>query len=351
MKINREPIISVCIANYNGAEVIGPCIESVFSQEGDITVEVIIHDDASTDGSIDFIRKHYPSVRLILSKVNVGFCTGNNRMVRESSGKYILLLNNDAVLHHDALKTLLSYADGLGTFSILSLPQYDIRTKDLIDIGSLLDPFINAVPNKNPARHHVGMVSGACLWIHKDLWNELGGFPDKFEYLAEDAYLCFKARLWGYPVQAIPKSGFDHWMGNSLGGGKIEQDKLSTTYLRRFHSESNKISVMAIFFPTFLLGVVMPLHLLLFTMEGILLSLLKCDYAIWRNIYSKTLIEVWQRRIWLIKERIVVQKKRRIGLINFCSIISWYPYKLKMFLSYGLPSLGKNGNSTSHYNK
>ena len=65
MKINREPIISVCIANYNGEEIIGPCLESVFSQEGDIPIEVIVHDDASTDGSIDFIQLHYPSVRLI----------------------------------------------------------------------------------------------------------------------------------------------------------------------------------------------------------------------------------------------------------------------------------------------
>ena len=260
-------------------------------------------------------------------------------MVSKAQGKYILLLNNDAVLHGDALKTLLYHAEGSDIPSILGLPQYDLSSKKLMDIGSLFDPFLNSVPNRNPTRNNVGMVSGACFWLPKILWDELGGFPDSFEYLAEDAYLCIKARLWGYRVNALSRSGFDHWVGKNLGGGKTYQGRLATTFSRRLHTESNKISIMAICYPSFLMLAVLPVHILLLTLEGILLMCLKRDTALLREIYLKAFSITWQRRYWLIEERKRTQQRRKIDMKGFCSVFTWYPYKLKMLLTHGLPSL------------
>ena len=60
---SMAPLVSVCIANYNGMEVIDDCLRSVLAQQGDIAVEILVHDDASSDGSLDHIREHYPQVK------------------------------------------------------------------------------------------------------------------------------------------------------------------------------------------------------------------------------------------------------------------------------------------------
>ena len=146
----QPPLVSVCIANYNGMAVIDDCIRSVIVQSGEVNVEILVHDDASSDGSSAHIREHYPQVKLIESPKNVGFCIANNRMAAAAQGQYILLLNNDAVLYPDALETLFLEARQLDTLAILSLPQYDAGSGELIDRGCLLDPFFNPVPNLDP---------------------------------------------------------------------------------------------------------------------------------------------------------------------------------------------------------
>ena len=165
-----SPLVSVCIANYNGMEVIDDCLRSVLEQEGHIPVEILVHDDASSDGSAAYIRSHYPNVKLMESPENAGFCVANNRLATAARGKYLLLLNNDAALYPDALQTLLIEAERLDQPAILGLSQFDAASGELVDIGSLFDPFLNPVPNLNPLRGEVGMVIGACLWVPKGLW-------------------------------------------------------------------------------------------------------------------------------------------------------------------------------------
>lgn len=107
------PLISICIPHYNGIDLIDACIASVRKQTGGMVIEIIVHDDASTDGSAAHIRTHHPDARLIASSENVGFCVANNRMAEAASGEYLLLLNNDATLLPDALATLLQEAQRL----------------------------------------------------------------------------------------------------------------------------------------------------------------------------------------------------------------------------------------------
>ncbi|HYD33543.1 MAG TPA: glycosyltransferase, partial [Methylophilaceae bacterium] len=208
-----KPVVSICIANYNGIPIISECLDSVFAQQGDIPVEIIVHDDASTDGSVEFLRRNYPGIRLIESESNVGFCVSNNRMAEAANGEYLLLLNNDAALFPDAIVSLLAKAKDINESAILGLPQYDADSGELLDVGSLLDPFLNPIPNLEPTRTEVGMVMGACLWIPRSLWQSLGGFPEWFGSVGEDLYLCCIARLKGYPVAAAASSGYLHYVG------------------------------------------------------------------------------------------------------------------------------------------
>lgn len=338
--IENVPLCSVCIANYNGESFLARCIDSVLSQDRFFEeVEILVHDDASIDNSVDLIRDKYPKVTLLTSNTNVGFCTSNNRMVDVARGEFVLLLNNDAVLHKDALRVLYDASQKYGD-GIFGLAQYNADTGELIDIGSLFDPFLNPIPNKNSSCQDVGMVIGACLWLPRNLWIKIGGFPEWFGSMAEDMFLCFVARLWGYPVKAIVDSGFDHWVGRSFGGGKVTSRRsLSTTLIRRSSSERNKTFVMIICYPAVFLAIILPFHLLLLTVEGVLLSIIHKDKRIWRDIYWKCLDNIWKMRKILFLTRKSVQINQKISLCDFLNYFKFYPHKVRMFFKFGLPKI------------
>jgi len=334
-----DPVCSICIANYNGVEVLVDCIDSVLAQEGAIPVEIIVHDDASTDGSMEWIRQRYPKVELLAADENVGFCVANNRMVAQARGEFILLLNNDAALYPDALQTLLAAARDQAPPGVFTLPQYDWQSGELVDRGCLLDPFYNPVPNLDPARYDVAYVIGACMFLPRALWNDLGGFPDWFGSIAEDMYMCCLARLRGLPVTVTQTSGYRHRQGRSFGGNRVDAGKLNTTYRRRYFSERNKTAVMAICTPT---GGVWPwlvVHLLVLCVEGIVLSLAKRDTAIWREIYAPTLRFGFEETGVLLAKRRTVQRMRCISLREYLGgfVLAWR--KLRLLRRYGIPDV------------
>jgi GT2 family glycosyltransferase len=333
------PLVSVCIANYNGMDVIDDCLRSVLAQQADLAIEIIVHDDASNDGSVDHIRANYPRVQLIVSERNAGFCVANNRMVERARGQFILLLNNDAALFPDALQALVAEAKRLPQPAILSLPQFDATTGQLVDRGCLLDPFYNPVPNLNPKRADVAMVIGACLWLPKNLWDELGGFPEWFGSIAEDMYLCCRARLAGYAVRVLPVSGYRHWQGKSFGGNRVAAGRLATTFRRRALSERNKTFVMMITCPAPLSMLLVPLHLVLLLLEGAALSLLHLNGSYLQRIYLPVFSALLRRTMELRMNRVSAQNSHRITSANFFSTFDWCPHKLRMLCQHGLPIL------------
>jgi GT2 family glycosyltransferase len=335
----NKPVISVCIANYNGINIIGPCIESVQNQTTDYQFEILVHDDASTDNSVAFIQSEFPDVKLFTSSENIGYCRSNNKLAEHALGEYLLFLNNDATLLPDAVQSLLDCSRQADNQCILGLPQYDMETGKLLDRGNLFDVFLNPVPNLNAQRTDVGLIIGACLWTPKTIWDEIGGFPDWFHTLTEDLYLCLVARIFGYDVKVLTTSGFRHWVGKSLGGGKVKQGKLKTTYKRRRLSERNKTYAMILCYPTLLLVIVLPIHLTLFAIEGIILSIIKRDWNIWSKIYSYTFECLWKEKKRIIKKRSEIQNKSKMSYKQFLSIFVCYPYKLKMLVFHGLPHL------------
>lgn len=338
--ITPSPLISVCIANFNGVDLIDDCIQSILHQTPlECEFEIVVHDDASTDGSAAYIKSRYPAVQLIESTDNVGFCVANNRMAVAARGKYLLLLNNDAALFQDALSTLLQAAEAAARPAILGLPQYDFDTGRLLDVGSMLDPFLNPVPNLDRKRRDVGMVMGACLWIDKTVWEELGGFPEWFGSIGEDLYLCCRARLAGYDVHALTTSGYRHRVGKSFGGGKQQGGRLITTFRRRALSERNKTFTMILTYPSPFLQILLPLHLCLLLLEGCVLAILKRRSAYLREIYFPVFSALFLQRRKLGDERRRIMNMRRTTITQFFSVFVPSPYKLKMLLRHGLPSV------------
>lgn len=333
------PSVSVCIANFNGAGVLGDCIDSVLAQEGGIPIEIIVHDDASSDGSVEWIRSRYADIELLVSEQNVGFCVANNRMVDHARGEFVLLLNNDAALFRDALAVLLARVGDMSMPGILSLPQFDWGTGALVDRGCLLDFFYNPVPNLDPERSDVAMVIGACLFLPRAQWKALGGFPTTFGSLAEDLYLCCAARLRGLPVHVDRRSGYRHRQGASFGGNRIDGGRLRSTYRRRSLSERNKTAVLCICTPGVILLPLMLAHGLLLLTEGVVLTLLKRDFRVWREIYANAVLQTVRQRAFLLAERRRVQRGRVITLREYLRPFVLLPRKLVMLVRHGVPSL------------
>ena len=192
-------------------------------------------------------------------------------MVAHSRGEYVLLLNNDAVLRPGSLKAFRDYAATQPIQGILGLPQYTLYDGSLVNRGYEFDLFMNPIPVFAEGPTDVSTVTGACLWIPRKVWDEIGGFPDWFESVAEDIYLCHAARLLGYPVVVLAEPGFDHWIGRNLGGGKVVSEGLVSTTRRRTLSERNKTWVMMICYPLPMLLLILPIHGVLLAIEAIAL--------------------------------------------------------------------------------
>lgn len=335
----HNPTISVCIANYNGEKVLKDCLESIYRQEFDYNFEIIIHDDASTDDSLGLVQRQYPDVRLLKSDDNVGFCISNNRMVKEASGQFILLLNNDAALFPNALSSLLAESGKHSAGAILTLPQFDWQSGELVDRGSFLDSFYNPIPNRDAQCTDVAMVIGACLWIPRSTWTDLDGFPPWFESIAEDLWLCCKARLNGIPVRCVNGSGFRHRQGLSFGGNRPSSQKLISSHKRRRLSERNKTFTMSVMTPTLLVWPLLGLHFILLLVEGAVLSLCRSGSGFFTGIYSSAISAVVLQRTRLLRERRAVQRTRKISVFKYWRLFRLPPQKLILLLRYGLPTL------------
>ena len=304
-----------------------------------IDVEILVHDDASTDGSLALLASRYPQARVIASTQNVGFCIANNRMADAATGEYLLLLNNDAALDAGAIAKLMSEAERIGGDAILTLPQYDWETGALVDRGCLLDPFYNPVPNLDPDRADVAYVIGACLWAPRRLWNELGGFPEWFGSLAEDMYLCCMSRLRGISVRCVEGSGYRHRQGASFGGNRAEGG-VRTTYRRRALSERNKTRVLMVLTPGFIVWPLLALHVAILSLEGFALSLLGMDARPLREIYAPAIVSIYRDRNALLALRRLAQSTRTRDSAGYFRTFRLVPRKLVLLWRHRLPRIG-----------
>jgi len=198
---------------------------------------------------------------------------------------------------------------------------------------------LNPIPNFNPGQNEVGMIMGACLWIPKKLWLEMGGFPEWFGSIGEDLYLCCRTRLAGYPVMSLMQSGYYHLVGASFGGGKSRQGKLKTTYHRRIFSERNKTFVITLCYPTPLFQLILPLHIALLLIEGTILAILRQDFSLMRVVYLGCLRDLRKELSRLMLLRKQIQSTKKINLWQFLSPFSFFPHKLRLLYKYGIPSI------------
>lgn len=339
----QRPAISVCIANYNGRHVIERCVDSVLRQQCSADFEVIVFDDASADGSHTLVARRFPSIRLLSVSNNGGYCRANNAMADAARGDYLLLLNNDAWLEHGALEALWQAALAKPQ-AILSLRQLDAATGEVRDYGMGLDFLFVPFPLERARSAQLVSVMGACLWTPRALFFEARRFPEWFDSIAEDLYLCLFARFRSADVRLITTHSYYHHAGHSFGGGEQASRQLSTTYVRRRLSERNRFALLLSFLPS---GLVLPLAagvLFSWALESVALSATTRSLAPCRRIYLAALRDVWMRRQAIWELRCYVQGKRLTRFRDFLAPLRPTPVKLAFLLRHGVPRLRSPGH-------
>jgi hypothetical protein len=140
-------------------------------------------------------------------------------------------------------------------------------------------------------------------------------------------------------VRALGVSGYRHRVGQSFGGGKARGGRLSTTFRRRALSERNKTFVMAMAYPAPFMHLILPVHLALLLVEGLLLSIQLGRPALLQDIYLPVFGALFRRRRLLCCDRRIAMQCRRIAATDFFSVFDPLPHKLRMLLRHGLPRL------------
>lgn len=265
-----RPALSIILVNWNTAELLCRCLETVLASPAGQGAEIVVVDNGSVDDSVARVRERFPQVRLIENSANTGFARANNQGARECTGALLLLLNTDTEVREGALEALTGFVAshddvGIAGARLLS-PDGSVQSSCRTEPG-LLNALLEALyltrlaprsrlfgrPEMTWFDHgsvlDVDYVSGACLLIRRALWDRLGGFDEGFFFYGEDADLCRRARQIGYRVVYFPGAEVLHLGGASAAriGPKraIEGFRAVLRFARKHHGRVYAVAMEA----------------------------------------------------------------------------------------------------------
>lgn len=219
-----EPKVSVIIVNYNGDRWIEVCLTSLLKQTYK-NFEIIIVDNGSTDSSLSKINKYCPRVKMITNKSNLGFAEGNNIGYGSSSGKYILLLNNDTEVEENFIKNFVDVFREKPEAGIAQSKIILMKDKKSIDsCGSFWTDttfmyYVGNGKNKNVDYYNkpfkVFSVKGASMLIKREVVEKIGLFDPVFWNYYEETDFCHRAWLAGYESWYWPLATCYHAQGGT----------------------------------------------------------------------------------------------------------------------------------------
>jgi GT2 family glycosyltransferase len=233
---SRPPKVSVMILNYNGLRWLPPCLTSVLkSTYPDYDVYFI--DNGSTDGSVEFVRKRFPEVRVVAHTANLGFPEAYNRQISEVACEYVVLLNNDTqVLDEDWLEHLVRAASRDNTVAAVACKIVSMRDNRLLDsVGGMGIRFWRGFVDIGKGEPDRGQYQGSfepfafcggAALIKRSAFSAVGGFDSRFFLYFEDSDISWKFRLIGRSIAFAPGARVAHFFSGSFGGVDVDRFKL-----------------------------------------------------------------------------------------------------------------------------
>lgn len=238
-----EPF-SVVIVNWNAGAMLRTCLDAVFVSEGVEPQQVILVDNASTDGSMAGLASAYPGVDVTQNAKNVGFARAANQGLRAAKGEFVLVLNPDVVLSPSAMPWLLDFMATHPEAAVagprLLEPDGTVQGSARRDPSAWTALFGRSAPltrlfpgnplsrREMPALSVEGIapvpvdwLSGACLFVRRTAWNQVGPLDERFFLFWEDADWCLRCRRAGWSVYYVPAARGTHFVGISRAGRRL----------------------------------------------------------------------------------------------------------------------------------
>lgn len=235
--------LSVVIVNYNVANFLEQCLNSVLAASQNLKIEVFVVDNNSVDGSVALVEQKFPSVKLIANKENIGFSKANNQAILQSNSRYVLLLNPDTVVEQDTFDKCVSYLDshpkvgglgvrmldGKGRFlpeSKRGLPTPAVSFYKIFGLAKLFPK------SKKFGTYHLGfldehqihevdVLSGAFMLMRAETLQKVGLLDEAFFMYGEDIDLSYRIQLGGYSNVYYPQTKIIHYKGESTKKGSL----------------------------------------------------------------------------------------------------------------------------------
>jgi len=222
--MNKSQLISIIITNWNGKKWLKKCLDS-FKKQTYKNYEIIFVDNASTDDSLEFVKKKYPLVKIIKNKENYGFSRGNNMGIKNSSGELILLLNNDTWVEKNFLEQLyLQYIkldiDVLSAHESAYFKSKErLKIKDYIITLDPLGQMLYLKKNKKTSLKKDFYLNGCCLFFSRKFYLETKGLDDDFFMYCEDTDWFWRLNLLNKKFTYANKIYVYHAVGGSSSHG------------------------------------------------------------------------------------------------------------------------------------
>ncbi len=246
---SKFPLCSIVIVSYQGKDLLERFLPSIADLNYP-NYEVIIVDNASTDGSQDFAKTNYPQCRLICNKENFGTAEGSNIGARQVKGDYIFWISNDMefeplMLNHMVQRIGSDKKIGICTCKMRRITESGERLKVIDSVGGDLDifgfPYARGINEEDKGQwdnfDEVFFSFGGAMLIKREVFDKTGGYDEKTFTLGDDIDLSWRARLLGYRVVVEPKAVLYHRVSATLGSKFGRSQK-------RFMSERNTLRTL-----------------------------------------------------------------------------------------------------------
>jgi GT2 family glycosyltransferase len=238
--------LTVILVNWNTREMLRDCLTTVFAGQGALSMQVIVVDNGSTDGSCQMLARDFPQVALISNPKNRGFAAANNQGLRLARGRHVLLLNTDTLVQGDVLAAAVAWLeahpqagvlgprvlnrDGTVQDSVKGWPGFGYLMRQTLGLGRSRPPNLGLV-----AEAAVPVVSGCAMFVRRTALARVGLLDEAFFFYGEETDWCRRFLAAGWSVHFAPVGEIVHFGGGAARRLDHRRDVLLTEGTVRLH--------------------------------------------------------------------------------------------------------------------
>jgi GT2 family glycosyltransferase len=266
--------LSIIIVNYNTCRLLDECLASLQTAVSPPNgLEIIVVDNASTDGSQSMVDEKYPQVRLLACTENRGFSAANNLGAAQANGRVLLFLNSDTVVNEEALIQPFNYLDAHETTGAITVRLiYPSGQRDPDNHRGFPTPWnalchfsgLSRIFSESPRFngyfqsyadfeqiHPVPVIAGSFMMIPRAVFDQLGGWDETYFFYGEDIDICYRIQQLGYEIIYYPHVEVLHYKGASSGLRKESADIAAPPKETRVKVARESVRAMQVFYEKF----------------------------------------------------------------------------------------------------